>query len=155
MVNLSWSCDTISFSDPVYILLLILVHPIYLSINLWMISCTCSQLSAHQSKNFLPKITHESTISITYNALGEPTQSKDFFETKISHFAELKYDVTEKKWVNFFNLSTTTYMQSLPKYLGKPVMKSIEILSYFCSGMGNGFNKPAGHVSYDFFVEIP
>ena len=42
-------------------------------------------------------------------------------------YAEKKYDVTSNKWSNFVNLSTTTYMQSLPKYLGKLVMKSIEI----------------------------
>ena len=116
-----------------------------------MIACTLSQLSSHQSKNFFPKITHESTISITYNALGEPMQSGYFFEKISATCVEVKYGVTTNKWAIFFNLSTTTYMQSLPKYLGKPVMKSIEKLSHFCSGIGNGCNKPAGNVSYDLF----
>ena len=45
-------------------------------------------------------------------------------------------------------------MQSFPKDLRKPVMKSIDILSHFFSGMGSGCNKPAGYVSSNFFYDI-
>ena len=66
------------------------VHPLYLSINLGMVACTWSQLSAHQYENFLQKITHESTLSITHNALGDPMQSKDFSEKRSETCAALK-----------------------------------------------------------------
>ena len=62
-----------------------------------MVACTWSQLSSHQSENLLPKITDESIISITHNALGEPMQSEDFFEKISATCAELKDDVIVKK----------------------------------------------------------
>ena len=35
-------------------------------------------------------------------------------------------------------------MQCLPFTMGNPVMKSIDMLSHFPSGMGRGCNNPAG-----------
>jgi hypothetical protein len=49
----------------------------------------------------------------------------------------------EKKCANLVNRSTTTYIQSLPWTFGNPVIKSIDMLSHFCSRMGNGCSNPA------------
>jgi hypothetical protein len=56
--------------------------------------------------------------------------------------ATLYYEDMEKKFANLVNRSTTTYMQSMPCTLGKPVMKSMDMLSHFYFGMGNGCSNP-------------
>jgi hypothetical protein len=57
----------------------------------------------------------------------------------------LQVDLTGIKWADLLNLSTTTMMASF--YLvevGNLVMKSMEIVSHFHSGIVRGCNNPAG-----------
>jgi hypothetical protein len=75
--------------------------------------------------------------------LGNPCNLKTSLK-KRSTYAALKSVAMGKKSANFVNLSTTMKMQSLPCSLGNPVIKSMEILSHFFSGMGSGCSSPVG-----------
>ena len=59
--------------------------------------------------------------------------------------------VIEKKWSNLVSLSTTKNMKSLPRTFSKPMMKSMEMLSHFCFGIGNGCKRPAIWLCSTFF----
>jgi len=62
-----------------------------------------------------------------------------------------KSEEMTKKCAYFVSLSTTTKIQSFLFTLGNPVMKSIEILSHFCSSIGKGCSNMAGKVCSDLF----
>ena len=65
-----------------------------------------------------------------------PTESKNSLATSEAK----KGCVRLIKWENLVNLSIMTRIVSLPSDLGYPLMKSIEISSHACSGMGSGCN---------------
>ena len=70
------------------------------------------------------------TISFTYN---------------LASLSKEKEILIGMKWAVFVNLSTTTQMASLPlAVLGRPMMKSIMMWSYFHSGIGSDCIMPAG-----------
>ena len=49
------------------------------------------------------------------------------------------------KWTTLLNLSITTMIESCClKFFGRPIIKSILIVSHFNSGMGIGCNNPVG-----------
>jgi hypothetical protein len=83
--------------------------------------------------------------------LGKPCSLKTSLKNKSVTCAALHFVVMEKKCANLVNLSTTTKIQSLPCALGNPVMKSMDMLSNLCSGMGSGCNNPAGGVCSSLF----
>ena len=93
-----------------------LVNYLRLSIHLWVITGTRCQLRPHQPEKLLPKSAHEAAVPVTDDGL-----------TKCAYFV---------------SRSTTTKIQSLPCTMGNPVMKSIDMLSHFPSGMGRGYNNP-------------
>jgi hypothetical protein len=78
--------------------------------------------------------------------LGRPCNLNTSLKNNSATCAALKSMAMEKKCANFVNLSTTMKMQSFPCALGKPVMKSMDILSHLCSRMGRGCNSPTGCV---------
>jgi hypothetical protein len=75
---------------------------------------------------------------------GRPCNLKTSLKNSLATCVALKSVAMEKKCANFVNLSTTTKMHSFPYALGKLVMKSMDMLSHLCSGMGKGCNSPAG-----------
>jgi hypothetical protein len=57
----------------------------------------------------------------------------------------LQVDLIGMKWADLLNLSITTIMASFCLVdVGNPVMKSMEMVSHFHSGMGKGCNNPVG-----------
>jgi hypothetical protein len=83
--------------------------------------------------------------------LGRPCSLNTSLKNNSATCVALKSVAMEKKCENFVNLSTTTKIKSFPCSLGKPVMKSMDILSHLCSGMGRGCNSPAGCVCSSLF----
>ena len=75
---------------------------------------------------------------------GMPCNLKTSLKNSLATCVVLKSMAMEKKCANFINLSTTTKMQSFPCALGKMVMKSMDILSHLCFGMGKDCNSPTG-----------
>ena len=57
-----------------------LIHPLYLTIMLWMIGCARCQICPHHFEEFLPKCTKKSAISVTNNARRKPMQFENFFK---------------------------------------------------------------------------
>jgi hypothetical protein len=78
--------------------------------------------------------------------LGRPCSLNTSLKNNLATCATLKSVAMGKKCEKFVNLSTTTKMKSFPYALGNPVMKSMDILSHLCSGIGKGCNSPAGCV---------
>ena len=91
------------------------------------------------------------SLSLTM-VLGKPCSLNISLKNKYATFAALKSMEMEKKCANLVNLSTTTKIQSLSYALGNPVMKSIEMLSHLCSGMGRGCNNLVGCVCSSLFT---
>jgi hypothetical protein len=83
------------------------------------------------------------SLSLTM-ILGKPCILKNSLKKKYATYVALKYVAMEKKCANLVNLSTTTKIKSLPCAFGNPVMKSIEMLSHLCYGMGRGCNNHVG-----------
>ena len=64
---------------------------------------------------------------------------------KFANWLAVIVSLTGRKWATFENWSMTTKIASLPFWdLGRPVTKSIWILSHFHSGIGSGCRSPAG-----------
>jgi hypothetical protein len=76
--------------------------------------------------------------------LGNPCNLKNSLKKISATCAALKSVAMGKKCANFINLSTTPKMQYLPYALGIPMIKSMEIVSHFFSGMGSGCSSPIG-----------
>jgi hypothetical protein len=91
------------------------------------------------------------SLSLTM-VLGKPCSLKISLRNKSATCVALKSLAMEKKCANLVNLSTTTKIQSFSCALGNPMMKSIEMLSHLCSGMGRGCNNPVGCVCSSFFT---
>jgi hypothetical protein len=91
------------------------------------------------------------SLSLTM-VLGKPCSLKTSLKNNYATCAALKSVAMEKKCANLVNLSTTTKIQYLPCALGNPVLKSIDMLSHLCSGMGRGYNNPAGCVCSSLFT---
>jgi hypothetical protein len=90
------------------------------------------------------------SLSLTM-VLGNPCSLKTSLKKKSATCVALKSVAMEKKCANLVNLSTTTKIQSFPCALDNPMMKSIEILSHLCSGMGECCNRPTGWVCSSLF----
>jgi hypothetical protein len=73
------------------------------------------------------------------NLCGLKTSPKNISTTYVT----LKCVAMEKKCANLVNLSTATKIQSFPCALDNLVMKSMEILSHLCFGIGKGCSSPA------------
>jgi hypothetical protein len=65
--------------------------------------------------------------------------------------ATMKSVAMGKKCARFVNMFTTMKMKYFPCSLGKSVMKSMDILSHLCSGIGRGCNSHAGCVCSSLF----
>ena len=77
--------------------------------------------------------------------LGIPCSLKIYFINISVMFIVLKVEFTGIKCTDLLSLSITTIIESFCfRVLGKPVIKSSDIVSHFHSGMGNGCNRPVG-----------
>src|SRR5713101_2145119 len=103
--------------------------------------------------NFLPKSTNNPFQKLEVNltslsktiAFGNPCNLKISFMKIFAMSSVLCVDLTGIKCDAFVNLSTTTLIElSCLQYIGKCVMKSMEITSHFHSVTGKGCNKPVG-----------
>ena len=115
-----------------------LVDDLGLPICLRVIAGARCQLCPHQSKQLSPKCPYEPTIPVTDDVLQQPMKCEDLPEEKLGY---LNYAVLYWYGIEVRKLgqSVDHYIdKSLPWTLGRPVMKSIDILSHFCSGMGSG-----------------
>ena len=83
------------------------------------------------------------SLSLTM-VLGRPCNLKISLKISLDTYVALKSVAMEKKCANFVNLSTTTKMQSFPCVLGNLVMKSMDMLSHLCYGMGRGCSSLVG-----------
>ena len=78
-------------------------------------------------------------------ALGNPCNLKISFMKIFAMASALYVDLTAIKCDSFVNLSTKNMMESCCLIIiGNPVIKSMEMTSYFHSGIGKGCNKPVG-----------
>lgn len=123
----------------------------------------CSQsLFVRQSaggNSFVPTIRNSFVQKILMNCLsrsltmfrGSSCRWKTSLKNNSATCAAWNSEEMAKKCVYFVNLSTTTKIQSFPFTLGSPVMKSIQILSHLCFGVGSGCNNPTGRVCSDLF----
>jgi hypothetical protein len=78
-------------------------------------------------------------------SFGIPCSLNISFMNMLAMYISLQVDLTGIKRADLLNLSTTTMMASF--YLvdvGNPVMKSMEMVSHFHSGIGRGCNNPVG-----------
>jgi hypothetical protein len=77
--------------------------------------------------------------------LGIPCSLKFSFMNILAMLIALKVDFTGKKCADLLSLSTTTINESLCFwFLGKPIIKSSDIVSHFHFGTGKGCNRPSG-----------
>jgi hypothetical protein len=78
-------------------------------------------------------------------SLGIPCSLNISFMNMLAISIALQVDLTEIKWVDLLNLSTTTMMASFCLVdVGNPVMKSMEMVSHFHSGIVRGCNNLLG-----------
>jgi hypothetical protein len=75
---------------------------------------------------------------------NNPWSLNTSLENKYATCAALYYEGMVNTCANLVNRSTTTYMQSPPCIFSRPVMKSMDTLSHFFSGMGNDCSNPTG-----------
>ena len=99
--------------------------------------------------SFQNALKHLLSLSLTM-LLGSPCNLKTYLNNSSSTCLAGKV-VVKKKWENLLSLSTTTNIQSLQSTLGKPVMKSMEMISHFCSWRGNGCKSPVQWVCSTLF----
>jgi hypothetical protein len=138
------------FLLPRHIVSEVALHPfvdyLCLSIRLRVIAGARGQGRTNQPNNSCQKVLiNLLSLSLTM-VLGRPCNLKISLKNSSATCVALKSVAMAKKCANFVNLSTTTNMQSFPCVFGSPVMKSMDMLSHLCSGMGKGCNSPAGCV---------
>ena len=77
--------------------------------------------------------------------LGIPCSLNISFMNMLAISISLQVDLTGIKWGDLFSLSTTTIMASFCLVdVGNPVMKYMEMVSHFHSGIGRGCNNHVG-----------
>jgi hypothetical protein len=78
-------------------------------------------------------------------SLGIPCSLNISFMNMLAISIALQVNLTGIKWVDFLNLSITTMMVSFCLVdVGNLVMKCMEMVSHFHSGMGRGCNNSVG-----------
>ena len=78
-------------------------------------------------------------------SLGIPCSLNISFMNMLAISIALQVNLTGIKWVEFLNLSITTMMVSFCLVdVGNLVMKSMEMVSHFHSGIGRGCNNHVG-----------
>jgi hypothetical protein len=78
-------------------------------------------------------------------SLGIPCSLNISFMNILAISIALQVDLTGIKWADLLNLSSTTMMASFCLVeVGNPVMKSMEMVSHFHSGIGRGCNNHVG-----------
>jgi hypothetical protein len=78
-------------------------------------------------------------------SLGMPYSLNIYFSNMLEIYISLQVDFTRIKRESLLKLSTTTIMASFFLVdLGNPVMKSMEMVSHFQSGIGRGCNSHVG-----------
>ena len=88
----------------------------------------------------LVKLLSQSLIIV----LGKPCSLNTSLKNNAANSLDDIVEVTVKKCANLVNLSTTTYVLSFPLTFGSLVMKTMETLSHFGSGIGIGWRSPVG-----------
>jgi hypothetical protein len=77
--------------------------------------------------------------------LGIPCSLKLYFMNISAMLIDLKVDFTEIKCADLLSLLITTMIESFCfLFLGKPIIKSSDMVSHFHSGTGNGCNRLDG-----------
>jgi hypothetical protein len=78
-------------------------------------------------------------------SLGMPCSLNISFMKMLEISIASQVELTGMKWADLLSLSTTTMMASFCLVeFGNPVMKSLEMVSHFHSGIGRGCNNLAG-----------
>ena len=120
------------------------IHPLRLAIHLRVKASGEVQVRPHELEELRSEPTCEAAISITHDRLRQTQYFTTCFRnsgaaTSTGHLAG-----AGMKMPYFENRSTTTIIMLHPSDLGKPMMKSMEMLSQGRSGIDSGSSNPVG-----------